>query len=154
MARVEIFQPKANNYARGRGYTHVQRLVTIVTRDGKRMALRYTGNTVRPSPTGELARSIRGTMRAQGQQVTGRVQANDPKGLVVHSGAKPHRISPRGDWPMVFFWKLKGRKIKTAGTIHHPGMQGKFFLTVPLSIEGRRLGFRVVLSPHTDRLYR
>lgn len=155
MARVEIFQPKADNYARKVARKRVRLLTETVTREAKYYARRYTGNTVRPSPTGELSRSIRGTVSTRGtHQILGRVGASDRKGMVVHSGAKPHLIRPKGKKPMVFFWKLKGRKIVTRATLHHPGMEGKFYLTEPLKIEGRRLGFKVILAPHTDRLYR
>lgn len=155
MARVEIFTQKADRYSRRVTKARVQELVRVVERDGKYHASRYTGNTARPSPTGELARSIKGSVTTRGRwQVLGRVGSNLRESMVVHIGAKPHLIRPRGDWPMVFYWKLKGRKIKTRGTIHHPGMHGKFYLTEPLKIEGRRLGFRVVLARYTERLYR
>lgn len=156
MARVEIFQPKADLFALRLGKRKVSELVRLVDADARRRLLRYTGNTVEPRPTGAHARSIRSSVGTTGRwKVKGAVGSNLPTAMVVHNGAKPHLIRPGRTKPgMKFFWKEKGRFVCIKTPIRHPGMHGKFYLTEPLRVEGRRLGFRVTLAAFTERLYR
>lgn len=155
MARVEIYQPKTDNYARLLARRRVSQLVRVVSLEAKIKLARYTGNTARPGPTGQHRRSIRSSVGYRGRHlVVGQVGSNLDTALVVHIGARPHRIRARSnDRPMIFFWKLKGRVVK-AWTVRHPGMDGKFYLTEPLRVEGRRLGFRVVTAEYGERLVR
>ncbi len=155
MARVVIFQPKTDNFSRGFAKKRVSALVRAVDMDARRRLLRYTGNTVEPAPTGAHARSIRSSVSTQGRwTIKGSVGSNLPTAMVVHIGARPHTIRPRTKPGMKFYWKAKGRFVCIKAPVFHPGMHGKFYLTEPLKVEGRRLGFRVVLAAYTERLYR
>lgn len=155
MARVEIFQPKTDNYARTVVGIRVKSLMKVVLLEARRHALRYTGNT-HPEPTGALARSIHpeGPRRIGRWKLVGSVGSSHPKALLIHDGSRPHQIRPRNAGGLLFYWKVKGRWVCIKGAVDHPGAQGKFYLTTPLRIEGPRLGFRVVTSVTEDRLFR
>ncbi len=155
MARVEIFQPKTDMFAQKQARKRVSLLVRAVSMEAKIALSRYTGNTVKPSPTGQHRRSIRSSVSATGRwKIVGSVGSNLPTAMVVHIGARPHVIAPRRVEGMKFYWKEKGRFVCIKAPIQHPGMHGKFYLTEPLKIEGRRLGFRVITSTYTERLWR
>lgn len=154
MARVEIYQPKTDRFAQRLARERVKKLVEVVALEARRHASRYTGNSV-PTPDGSLARSIKSSVRRSGPwKVVGKVGSDHPKALLVHNGAKPHIIRPVNAGGLKFFWKEKGKFVCIKTPINHPGMQGKFFLTNPLRIEGRAQGFRTVISVETERLFR
>lgn len=154
MARVIIFQPKTDNFSRAHARKKVKELVTAVTHEARYHAGRYTGNSY-PTPTGNLARSIRGNIGTKGRwTVVGSVGSSLSYATVVHDGARPHWISPRLRPGMKFYWKQAGRFVCIKSPVLHPGMNGKFYLVEPLKIEGRRLGWRVVTSAVTERLVR
>lgn len=149
MARVDIFQPKADLYAQKLARKRVRELVRLVELGATHRLLHYTGNTVMPPPTGAHARSVRGKVSTIDRwSIVGTVGSNLKTAMVVHQGAKPHIIRPGRTRPgMKFYWKEKGRFVCIKTPVNHPGMLGKFYLTDPLKTQGRRLGFRVVITP-------
>lgn len=154
MARVEIYQPKTDNFAQNLAFKKVKQLITVVQLEARRHATRYTGNSV-PEPTGRFALTIRSNVGRKGRwSVVGTVGSSDRLAMVLHIGAKPHVIRPVNAGGLRFFWKQKGRFVCIKGPVYHPGMQGKFYLTNPLRIEGPRLGFRVITSVEVERLLR
>lgn len=154
MARVEIFQPKTDDFAIRVAGAKVRALVKIVTLEARRMAARHTGNSYPPA-TGYFSTTIRGSTSRTGRwTVVGTVGSSNSKALLIHNGARPHIIRAVNAGGMLFWYKQKGRLICIKRPVHHPGAQGKFYLTVPLSIQGKAQGFRVITAVYPERLFR
>lgn len=154
MARVEIYQPKTDQFAQNLAFKEVKALVKVVTFEARHRAASYTGNSV-PPPTGALSRSIHSNVGRKGRwKVVGSVGSNHPRALLVHDGAKPHIIRPVNAGGLKFFWREKGRFVCIKTPVNHPGFKGKFYLTEPLRIKGFVRGFRVITSTQSDSLFR
>lgn len=154
MARVEIFQPKTDDFAVRSASDRVSKLVKVITLEARRMAARHTGNSYPPA-TGYFSTTIQGSVNRTGRwTVVGQVGSNNSKALLIHNGSRPHIIRTVNAGGLLFWYKEKGRLICVKQPVHHPGAQGKFYLTVPLRIQGTAAGFRVVESIYTERLFR
>lgn len=136
MARVKINRTKSRAYARDWAADKVDPLCRQIELTAKAMV---------PVKTGALRMSIT-TTRSQGPtRITRRVGSRNGHALVIHRGAKPHRIVPRNrGGRLVFFWKKIGRRVSLP-SVNHPGFDGTRYLTTPLVAYATAAGFRVTL---------
>lgn len=96
-----------------------------------------------PYTTGRLSASIqKDGPYPVGRNVRGSVGTDLWYAPIVHEGADPHMIFPRGPWKLRFFWRKVGREVSFA-YVTHPGYRGKNFLTGPLKDIARRRRLRV-----------
>lgn len=92
---------------------------------------------------GTLSRSIRRMpLVIRGDVVTGELGSPLPYAHFVHDGTRPHRILPRGRYPLRFYWRRVGRIVKLS-RVSHPGQKAKKFLTGPLAQVAARHGWVV-----------
>lgn len=104
--------------------------------------------------TGTLYRSGGRWVRILNGKVTGRVTFSARHASMVHKGTRPHLIRPRRRTGMLFYWPpgagspplKQGTFVCFKGTVHHPGMRGYPYLTMPFFIELTRHGFRGLIS--------
>lgn len=105
-------------------------------------------------PGGRLRASIGTELKFRGQyKVMAQVGSNVEYALVVHRGARRHRIRPRNKRMLSFYWDKAPRRLVTRdgpykgrvmlGMVMHPGMRGVRYLTVPLRYWGYMRGFKV-----------
>lgn len=105
-------------------------------------------------PGGRLRASIGTELSVRGSfKVTGRVGSNVRYAMVVHKGAKRHRIRPKFKKMLSFYWdKAPARLVTKSGPhagkvllrrVRHPGMKGTRYLSVPLRYWGHLRGFKV-----------
>jgi hypothetical protein len=108
----------------------------------------------RGQPPGGTLRASTGTdIQHRNYRVHGKVGSRLKYALVVHRGAKRHRIRPRFKKMLSFYWdKAPSHMITRHGphrgkvmlaSVNHPGMRGVHYLTVPLRYWGREMGYRV-----------
>lgn len=86
-------------------------------------------------------------------RVVARVGSSVNYALVVHQGARRHRILPRNKRMLSFFWDKAPRRMVVqrgpyAGRVllkrvMHPGMKGRRYLVVPLLYWGHLRDFKV-----------
>lgn len=138
MARVTIYQ----SVLRGQTLTVAIRTVEQVLLETEFEAKRIAA--VGPYATGALARSIRRrNLVVRGDVVTGELGSNLDYARIVHDGAVPHLIVPRGPgYPLRFYWRKVGHVV-TPWSVNHPGQKGKKFLTEPFSRIAARHGWIV-----------
>lgn len=134
------------------GLAEAERRVREVVRSVE-IAAKIATSTGPYSYTKELALSIKSKIFVARTVVHGEVGSNVDYAKIVHNGAEPHIIRPRainigrglyrGGGHLHFFWRKRGQWV-TLRKVNHPGQHGKFYLTRPLEVAGRRYGFRVV----------
>lgn len=104
---------------------------------------------------GRLRSSIGRSMGGNWTHIKGKVGSNLKYAEVAHQGADFHIIRPRHKRRLSFIWDNKPAHIPVTKTgryagyvsfsyVRHPGMDGVSYLTRPLRIVGRGMGFRVV----------
>lgn len=136
MARVKINRTRSRAYARDWAAERVDPLCRKIELTAKAMV---------PVKSGLLRLSITTTKSSMPTRITRRVGSRRGYALLVHRGAKPHRIMPRGKGGrLVFFWRKVGRTVSLP-SVNHPGFQGTRYLTTPLVAYATEAGFRVVL---------
>lgn len=103
---------------------------------------------------GRLRASIGTDLKVRGQfRVVATIGSSVGYALVVHRGARRHRILPKHKRMLSFYWDKAPRRMVTqsgpyAGRVMlarvmHPGMRGVHYLTVPLRYWGHLDGYKV-----------
>lgn len=96
--------------------------------------------------TGRLKRNMKKKGPKKGiRTISGSVGNTLRYSLAVHDGAKAHPIAARRAPKLVFFWAKKGVTF-VGKRVNHPGVRRssrKQYLYLPLSIAGKRNGFKV-----------
>lgn len=144
---------KANQWARFLATNYVAQTARLIERDAK------VGAPVRKPARGEpaggrLRASIGTDLSVRGQyQVDAKVGSTVNYSLVVHRGARRHKIRPKNKKMLSFYWDRAPQRLITqtgpyAGrvllkSVKHPGMKGTRYLTVPLLYWGYLRGFKV-----------
>lgn len=153
--RVRIDRPKAKLFARQLATQHVAKTVRRIEELAKREApVRRPNENDRPG--GRLRASI-GYKIDPGPIVHARVGSRVKYAEPAHQGAQWHYIRARRKKFLAFKWNAAPPEIvvksgKWKGfvflkSVKHPGMKGKPYLTGPLLVVGRQMGFRVVTVP-------
>lgn len=154
--RLKLDRQKSNQWTRFLAITYVAQTARLIEHDAK------VGAPVRKPargepPGGRLRASIHTELKTRGQfRVWARIGSNVNYALVVHQGARKHRIVPKNKRYLSFYWdkapvwmvtqtgpyagKVKLRRV------NHPGMKGRPYLTVPLLYWGHLRDFKVVLT--------
>lgn len=134
------------------GKAEAERRVREVMRSVE-IAAKIATSTGLYSHTKHLAQSIKSNVYVARTVVHAEVGSDVRYAKMVHNGTDPHIIRPRpvgfggglyrrGGY-LHFYWRKAGR-YATFKKVSHPGQRGKFYLTRPLEVAGRRYGFRVV----------
>lgn len=140
--RIEIHKERARLFALKKATELVFSTDAAILRRAKERIL------TRRYKTGALYRSGRARMSSYTYRVIGNVSFGTDHALVIHRGARPHLIRPRRKDGLLFYYPAAGRVICFKGTVHHPGIAGERYLTVPLILEAARRGFRIVIPPN------
>ena len=152
-SRLKLDRQKSRQFARFLATNHVAQTCRLIEADAKIGA--PVRKPARGEPPGGRLRadigteiSVKGSFRVQG-----RVGSRVRYALVVHRGAKRHRIRPKFKQALSFYWDkapthLVTRRGEHAGKVilkrvTHPGMTGTHYLTVPLRYWGHLRGFKV-----------
>ena len=98
-----------------------------------------------PYTTCDLARSlyIHGPRQLPGR-VSGEVGSFSEYALAVEEGAQRHYITPRGNYPLRFYWRKVGREV-ALWRVNHPGQRGKRYLYRAAETVARRHNMIVVV---------
>lgn len=151
--RIKIDRQKSRQFVRFRATLYVAQTCRLIERDAKVGApVRKPGRG--QASGGRLRANIGTKLEVRGAfRVNGRVGSNVRYALVVHRGAKRHRILPRNKKMLSFYWDgappgMATRRGPHAGKVllrrvRHPGMKGTHYLTVPLRYWGHLRGFKV-----------
>ena len=138
MARVTIFQSVVREQSLTIALETVNKILLETEFKAKRIA------SVGPYTTGALALSIkRRRPVVRGAVITGELGSDLGYAHIVHDGAQPHGIAPRGPgYPLRFYWRKVGHVV-TPLYVNHPGQKGKKFLTGPFGQVAARYGWVV-----------
>lgn len=134
------------------GIAEAERRVREVVRSVE-IAAKIATSTGPYSYTKELSRSIRSGFFVARTVVHAEVGSDVSYARIVHNGAEAHIIRPRAlatgieglygsGGSLRFYWRKVGKYVAFR-KVNHPGQRGKFFLTRPLEVAGRRYGFKV-----------
>jgi hypothetical protein len=157
---------------------------TYVLSVGVSLAAPYVAETTRqvlnrarvlcPKDTGNLANSMRMTMRARRTYVAGTVETRVKYATYVHQGTAPHRIYPKGKGALAFDWPKVGMRVVvpkagrhraggkfagptyskksgpyfliTKGYVNHPGTKARPWLMDALRQVGKAREFEVSVT--------
>lgn len=133
------------------GIAEAERRVREVARSVE-LAAKIATSTGPYSYTKKLARSIKSGFFVARTVVHAEVGSDVSYARIVHNGAEAHIIRPRArggieglygsGGSLRFYWRKVGRYVSFQ-KVNHPGQRGKFYLTRPLQVAGRRYGFKV-----------
>lgn len=107
---------------------------TYVLSVGVSLAAPYVAETTRqvlnrarvlaPKDTGNLANSLRMTVRARRTYVAGTVETRVKYAEYVHNGTRPHKIYPRGKGALAFDWPKVGMRVVVPKAGRHRAVGG------------------------------
>lgn len=151
--RLKLDRQKSRQFARFLAANYVGKTCRLIEADAKVAAPVRKPARGEP-PGGRLRASIGTELSVKGAfKVQGRVGSTVRYALVVHRGAKRHRIRPRIKQALSFYWAKAPTRLVTGRGPHagkvalkqvrHPGMTGTHYLTVPLRFWGHLRGFKV-----------
>lgn len=141
MARWEPNQTSIQATVSGHGRALVSQVVRGTTNLAKIRA---------PRKTGRMANSIGGSIRETPNAVRGLVGTRVKYALIIHRGARAHKIRPRRQGGMLkFYWERAGMVVWLR-SVNHPGVGATPFLTSALQNVAPALGFKVVLEVNPD----
>lgn len=152
-SRFRLDRQKANQLARFLATNYVAQTSRLIEHDAKVAA--PVRKPARGEPAGGALRASIGTdLRVRGQfRVDSTVGSRMRYALVVHKGARKHRIRPKTKRMLSFYWdKAPAHLVTQHGpykgkvllySVRHPGMRGTRYLTVPLLYWGHLRGFKV-----------
>jgi hypothetical protein len=172
MGHVRLNQAKVISTAHRQADPLLSRMATLVAQGARRMAPRgdhRSGSGTR-KPGLQLASSIGIESKSTTHTIVKRVGSSKQYTATVHQGSTAHYIHGRGK-KLKFEWergnlllaarsrgRIRGRgpssRLRRRGnffyfvTVYHPGNRRPVrFLTTPMSLYGRLLGFRVSSTP-------
>lgn len=140
MARVKIYGAKVQLTAL-RFSTPLIRTVLREVEHGAKVRTLHG-----PYTTGRLSHSIHAVGPIiTGLKVRGTVSSDLSYAAAVQSGARPHKIRPRGDgYPLKFYWRKVGHVVRFMH-VNHPGQKGKGYLTETLVQVARRHNMNIII---------
>lgn len=144
MARLDLDPVKVREFAKAEAAKDVVSVMYRVEALAK-LAAKGT-HPLTTDSTGRLSRSIKSDLSSTATKVVGRVGVDRyvKYALAAHDGAVGHRIHARRVRALHFHWKRIGETVYL-GSVKHPGMRGKKYLTGPLFRVAVPRGYKVVV---------
>ncbi len=172
MARVRIVQTRKIATSHRLAGPHVRRMANLTVQGARRMAPRgdHRSGSGDRQPGVQLAQSMIIESESTVNRIVERVGSRKNYAATVHQGSSPHFINAHGRL-LKFQWergnlllaarssgRIRGRgpssRLRRRGnffyfvTVHHPGNKRPVrYLTTPMHLYGRILGFRTTSTP-------